>query len=545
MPPVSIVVSDLAYAHPGDADLFFEVSFRVGPGEHWGLVGENGSGKTTMLRVLAGELSPGTGDVRMGGDVLYLPQDIGFATERTVREMLLGFASPPLREAGRRLAEAERRLAAGDADAGLAVGEAIGEWSELQGYALEGKWDASTRRILGVGLEEATDRPVTTLSGGELKRLALDVLFSSDASVLLIDEPDNYLDVPAKAWLERLVRESPKTILTISHDREFLSNALQKILTLEGSGAWVHGGSYATYPEERERRQQALGDAVERWHAEERRLFRHMKIMKQRASLNDGNAKAANAAETRWERFRDAGPPPPPATTRPMRARLRGGDSARRAVKVKDAAYDGLFLPFADEVHHGERLALIGPNGTGKTHLLRVLAGMLTPSDGEVVLGSRVVPGLFTQVNDRPDFLGRTAGEIVESRAGNHEATMKHLARYGLERTARQAYETLSGGQKARLEVLSLELAGQNLLLLDEPTDNLDIESSEALESALDGFEGTVVSVSHDRTFLEGQDRFWLLDTDGVVTELVDWPSAYDALLTGRLAKTARTLTTL
>jgi ATPase subunit of ABC transporter with duplicated ATPase domains len=542
---VSIVVSDLSYAYEGDADLFFDVSFRVGPGEHWGLVGENGSGKTTLLRVLAGELTPGTGDVRMGGEVLYLPQDIGFATDRTVREMLLGFASPLLRVAGLRLAGAERRLADGDDTAGLAVGEAIGEWSELQGYALEGRWDASTRRILGVGLEEANDRPVRTLSGGELKRLALDVLFASDASVLLVDEPDNYLDVPAKAWLERLVRESTKTVLTISHDRQFLSNALQKIVTLEGSGAWVHGGSYATYREERERRQQALGDAVQRWQDEERRLFRHMKIMKQRASLNDGNAKAANAAETRWERFRDEGPPPPPATTRPMRARLRGGDAARRAVTVKGAAYDGLFLPFADEVHHGERLALIGPNGTGKTHLLRVLAGMLAPSDGRVVLGSRVVPGLFTQVNDRPDFLGRTAGEIVEERAGNHEATMKHLARYGLERTARQRYETLSGGQKARLEVLALELAGQNLLLLDEPTDNLDIESSEALEAALDGFEGTVVSVSHDRSFLEEQDRFWMLDTDGVVTELVDWDSALDALLTGRLAKTARTLTTL
>ncbi|HYF45297.1 MAG TPA: ABC-F family ATP-binding cassette domain-containing protein [Acidimicrobiales bacterium] len=542
---MSIVVSDLSFGYPGDDDLFFEVSFRVPPGEHWGLVGENGSGKSTLLRVLAGHLRAGTGDVRLGGDTLYLPQDIGFATDRTIREVLLGFAPPALRAAGERLAAAERRLAEGDPEAGMAVGEAIGEWSELQGYALEGRWDASARRILGVGWEEAADRPVTTLSGGELKRLALDVLFASEAAVLLVDEPDNYLDVPAKAWLEDLVRQSSKTVLTISHDRQFLGNALQKIVTLEGSGAWVHGGSYRTYPEERERRQRLLGDAVERWHAEERRLYRHMKVMKQRASLNDGNAKAANAAETRWERFRDAGPPPPPATTRPMRARLVGGDAARRAVTVKEAAYDGLFLPFADEVHHGERLGLIGANGTGKTHLLRVLAGLIPASEGGVVLGSRVVPGLFTQVNDRPDFLGRTAGEIIEPAAGNHEATMKHLARYGLERTARQRYETLSGGQKARLEILSLELAGQNLLLLDEPTDNLDIESAEALESALDGFEGTVISVSHDRTFLQAQDRFWLLDTDGVMTELPDWPAAHHALLTGELPKTARTLTTL
>jgi ATPase subunit of ABC transporter with duplicated ATPase domains len=539
---VSIVVSDLSFAYPGDAELFFEVSVKVGPGEHWGLVGENGSGKTTLLRVLAGELEAATGDVRMGGEVLYLPQDIGFATDRTVREMLLGFAPPRLRAAGLALAEAERRLAEGDPDAGMAVGVAIGEWSEMQGYALEGRWDASTRRILGAGLAEVTDRPVTTLSGGELKRLALDVLFASEASVLLVDEPDNYLDVPAKAWLEKLVHESTKTILTISHDREYLSNALDKIVTLEGSGAWVHGGSYATYPEERERRQQLLGDDLERWHAEERRLFRHMKIMKERAALNPKNASKANAAESRWERFCQAGPPPPPVTTRPMRARLRGGDAARRAVTVKGASYDGLIRPFADEVHHGERLALIGPNGTGKTHLLRMLAGQLAPTSGQVVIGNRVEPGLFTQVNDRPDFLGVVTGAIVERAAGNYEATMRNLARYGLERAERQRYDTLSGGQKARLEILSLELAGHNLLLLDEPTDNLDIESSEALEAALDGFEGTVISVSHDRTFLEAQDRFWLLDADGRMTELTDWPSAYDALLTGRLAKTARPL---
>ena len=324
---MSIVVSDLSFGYPGDDDLFYEVSFKVPPGEHWGLVGENGSGKTTLLKVLAGRLEAGTGDASIGGEVLYLPQDIGFATDQTIREMLLTFAPPRLQAAGERLADAERRLADGDESAGMALGEAIGEWSELQGYAMEGRWDASTRRILGLGIEEVTDRPVGTLSGGERKRLALDVLFASEASVLLVDEPDNYLDVPAKSWLEDLVKKSTKTVLAISHDREFLSNALDKIVTLESAGTWVHGGSYANYPEAREHRQQLLGDAVERWHAEERRLYRHMKIMKQRASLNDGNAKAANAAESRWERFRDAGPPPPPATTRPMRARLKGGQS--------------------------------------------------------------------------------------------------------------------------------------------------------------------------------------------------------------------------
>ena len=518
---MSIVVSDLSFAYPGDADLFFEVSFKVPPGEHWGLVGENGSGKTTLLKVLAGELEAATGDVRMGGEALYLRQDIGFATDQTIREMLLTFAPPRLRAAGERLADAERRLAEGDADAGMALGEAIGEWSELQGYAMEGRWDASTRRVLGLGIEEVTDRPVGTLSGGERKRLALDVLFASEASVLLVDEPDNYLDVPAKAWLEKLVRESTKTVLTISHDREYLSNALDKIVTLESEGTWVHGGSYATYPEARDHRQQLLGDAVERWHAEERRLFRHMKIMKQRASLNDGNAKAANAAESRWERFRDAGPPPPPATTRPMRARLRGGDAARRAVTVKAAAYDGLIRPSPTRSTTASASPSSGPTAPARPTCCGCWPGSWTPSVGS---GRHRQPGRAGPLHpgQRPSRLPRrrATGEIVERHAGNYEATMKHLARYGLERAERLRYDSLSGGQKARLEILNLELAGHNLLLLDEPTDNLDIESSEALERALDGFEGTVISVSHDRTFLEAQDRFWLLDADGRMTEL-------------------------
>jgi len=540
---VSIVVSDLSYAHPGGDDLFFEVSFKVGPGEHWGLVGENGSGKSTLMRVLAGELPAATGDVRVGGELLYLPQDVGFATDRTVRQLLLGFAPPRLRAPGEALAAAEARLAAGDDSAGMAVAEAIAGWSEQGGYELEGRWDASTRRILGAGLDEVLARPVTTLSGGELKQLALDVLFTAEAPVLLVDEPDNYLDVPAKTWLEELIVTSPKTVLVISHDRELLSRALDHIVTLEGSGAWVHGGSFATYPEAREARQARLGDALERWKAEERRLYQHMKLMKQRASLNPKMASKADAADTRWQRMVDLGPPPPPVVTRPMRARLRGGDTARRAVTVKGAGLDGLVWPFADEVHHGERLALVGPNGTGKSHLLRAIAGELTPEEGDIVLGSRVVPGLFTQVNDRPDFLGVEAGVVVERWAGNHEATMRHLARYGLEGCARQRYETLSGGQKARLEILALELAGDTLLLLDEPTDNLDLESSEALEVALDGFEGTCISVSHDRAFLAAQDRWWLLDDDGMITELTDWADAHTALLTGRLPRTARTLT--
>ena len=157
------------------------------------------------------------------------------------------------------------------------------------------------------GLDAVADRPAVTLSGGERKQLVLDVLFASDADVLLLDEPDNFLDVPAKLALERRVREARQTVLMISHDREVLAGAVDAIVTLEGNGAWRHGGSYATYPQARADRQRRLGDAVKRWHEEERRLYRLMKTFKERARYSPDWAKKADAAETRWRRFRDAG----------------------------------------------------------------------------------------------------------------------------------------------------------------------------------------------------------------------------------------------
>jgi ATPase subunit of ABC transporter with duplicated ATPase domains len=273
-----------------------------------------------------------------------------------------------------------------------------------------------------------------------------------------------------------------------------------------------------------------MGDDLKRWNDEERRLFQHMKTMKVRAAQNFKNATKANAAETRWEKFVDAGPPPPPVADQQIHVRLRGADAARRVAKLEQVGLGDLFLPFSDEVHHGERVGLIGPNGTGKSHLLRALSGESTPDHGTITFGPRTSVGVFTQVNDRPDFLGRECIDIVRERVYDEMKAMQSLARYGLRLNARQEFQTLSGGQKARLEILCLELEGHNVLLLDEPTDNLDIESSEALEQALDGFEGTVVAVSHDRTFLASLDRFVMITDDGEVYDLPDYDLAMQAL---------------
>ncbi len=526
----SIVVSELAYSPPGADQLFFDVGFGVAPGEHAAIVGANGVGKSTILRILSGVVEADDGEFTVNGSWLSMTQDVGMSNPTdTLREMLIEVAPANLRAAGRKLIAAEKALADGSDD-GMGYAEALADWGDLGGYELETKWHAAADRSVKTPIDDFSTRLVSELSGGERKRLVLDLLLTSGSDVLLLDEPDNYLDIPTRGWLEDQILSSKSTILMVSHDRKLLERVATKIIVVEGSGCWVHGGSYATFPEARAKRQEQLGDDLKRWNDEERRLFHHMKIMKQRAAQNFKNATKANAAETRWEKFVAAGPPPPPVPDQQIHVRLRGADAARRVVKIDGVGIGDLFLPFSDEIYHGERVGLIGPNGTGKTHLLDVLAGKSSVETGSLQFGPRTSIGMFTQVNNRPEFQDRQSIDIVRDRLIDEEKSMRALARYGLRLNARQEFPTLSGGQKARLEILCLELDGHNVLLLDEPTDNLDIESSEALEQALDGFEGTVVAVSHDRTFLESLDRFIMITDEGEVFGLPDFDVAMKAL---------------
>ncbi len=536
-------VQGLTYAHPGGDLLFSDVSFRVSPGQHAGLVGRNGAGKSTLLKILAGRLEPEDGGFSLDGTPGYMPQDVGVGDGGgTVREMLLALAPPAVRRAGEAVLALEARLAAGDTASGLELGAAIGDWSALGGYELEGQWDASCRRIVRTAFAAVADRPAATLSGGERKRLVLDVLFASDDDVLLLDEPDNFLDVPGKLELERRIRAAKKTVLLISHDRAVLTGAVDAIITLEGHGAWVHGSSYATYAAARAARQERLGDAVKRWHEEERRLFGLMKTFKERARYAPDWAKRADAMETRWNRFRSSGPPPAPVADQAISVRIRGGDSARIVLDLRALEIDGLVGPFSEEIHFGERVGVVGPNGSGKSALMHVLAGLRDSDGGELRVGPRVSAGFFTQLQTRSDLGGRVVVDVVTARVGGGglQAAMGALARYGLAGAARRRYDVLSGGEKARLEVLILELEGHNLLLLDEPTDNLDTDSSEALESALEGFAGTVVAVSHDRAFLEKLDRYLMVLHDGRVLSLPAYDVALEALLEPELAADVR-----
>jgi ATPase subunit of ABC transporter with duplicated ATPase domains len=363
-------------------------------------------------------------------------------------------------------------------------------------------------------------RLVRTLSGGEQKRLALEALTRSDAPVLLLDEPDNYLDVPGKRWLERTINDCPKTILYVSHDRELLANTATKVVTVEAHSAWVHGGGFATYHAARQARMERLGELHRRWNEEHQRLKDLVNTLRQQAKISPDMASRYRAMVTRLEKFEAAGPPPEQVREQKVAMRLGGGRTGVRALVVEDLELTGLTKPWSTEVFFGERVGILGPNGTGKSHFLRLLAGDATVAhNGEARLGARVVPGYFAQTHDDPALQDKTLVEVLHGEGHDRGKAMARLRRYELDGAGDQLFRNLSGGQQARFQILLLEVRGATMLLLDEPTDNLDLASAEALEEGLAAYEGTVLAVTHDRWFMRSFDRFLVFGDDGVVSE--------------------------
>ncbi|HUQ39133.1 MAG TPA: ABC-F family ATP-binding cassette domain-containing protein [Acidimicrobiales bacterium] len=512
----AIEVASVGYSRPGGRTLLSDVSFRVGDGRHAALVGANGCGKTTLLRLLAGDLTGASGVLRIDGRAAYMPQFIGSIRDATtVRDLLVSLSSPAVRDAAAEVAASEATAATD----GMRYANALARFGEAGGYDAEVLWDTCTTAALGLDLDAAGSRPVSTLSGGEQKRLALEALLRSDAEVLLLDEPDNYLDVPAKRWLEEQLRATRKTVLLVSHDRELLARAADRIVTLEAGGAWVHGESFTTYHAARRARLDRLDEEHRRFHEERDRLETSMKEMKRRAAMSDANAARARALETKLRRFEATAAPPERPKEQAVTVRLAGGRTGKRAVTIEALGFPGIVRPFSTEIWFGERVGILGRNGTGKTHLLQLLGGGAVDHTGEARLGARVVPGLFSQTHDHPELQGRPVLEVVLEAGLARGPAMAALRRYELDGCADQPFETLSGGQQARVQVLLLELRGATLLLLDEPTDNLDLASAEALEDGLSRFEGTVLAVTHDRWLMRSFDRFLVFSTDGRVLD--------------------------
>ncbi|MGW0983737.1 ATP-binding cassette domain-containing protein [Streptomyces sp. JH002] len=521
-----VEVAHLEYVLADGRVLLDDVSFRVGEGAAVALVGGNGAGKTTLLRLIGGELTPQAGGVTVSGGLAVMPQFVGSVRdERTVRDLLVSVSPPPLRAAAGAVDEAELAvMTRDDEDAQMAYAQALADWGEARGYEAETLWDICTTAALGVPYERAQWRQVRTLSGGEQKRLVLEALLRGPEQVLLLDEPDNYLDVPGKRWLEERLRETRKTVLFVSHDRELLARAAEKIISVEpgpaGSDVWVHGGGFATYHEAREKRFERFEELRRRWDEKRAQLKKLVVDMRQYASRSDEMASRYKAAQTRLRKFEEAGPPQEPPRRQDIRMRLRGGRTGLRAVTCQGLELTGLMRPFDLEVFYGERVAVLGSNGSGKSHFLRLLGGGEVTHSGAWKLGARVVPGHFAQTHAHPELLGRTLLDILwTEHAKARGPAMSALRRYELDRQAEQRFERLSGGQQARFQILLLELEGSTALLLDEPTDNLDLESAEALQAGLEAYEGTVLAVTHDRWFARSFDRYLVFGSDGVVRE--------------------------
>ena len=540
-------VAGVRFELPDGRVLLDDVSFRVGEGAKVALVGANGAGKTTLLRIITGELTPHAGAVTRSGGLGVMRQMVTHGNEgKTVADLLLSVSPPRVRQAAEAVEACELALMETDDEkTQMRYAAALAEWADAGGYDIEVVWDVCTTAALGIPYDRAKYRELTTLSGGEQKRLVLEFLLRGPDEVLLLDEPDNFLDVPGKTWLEDRINESPKTILYISHDRELLANTATRVVTVElgaaGNSVWTHPGGFASYHEARRARFERFEELRKRWDEEHAKLRAQMLMYKQKAAYNSDMASRYQAAQTRLRKFEEAGPPTAQPREQQVKMRLKGGRTGKRAVVCENLELTGLMKPFDLEVWYGERVAVLGSNGSGKSHFLRLLAAGGTDPDvehrpigdvpikpvdhtGRARLGARVRPGWFVQTHEHPELVGRTLLEILhrgdEHRDGMlREQASRALDRYELAHAAEQRFESLSGGQQARFQILLLELSGATLLLLDEPTDNLDVESAEALEEGLEAFEGTVIAVTHDRWFARGFDRFLVYGADGSVYE--------------------------
>lgn len=540
-------VNTVEYYLPDGRPLLGGVSLRVGEGAKVALVGPNGTGKTTLLRIISGEIDAHEGAITRSGGLGVMSQFVGKqGQDQTVRDLLVSVAPEPIAKAARDVDAAELAIMEHDDEPSqMAYAQALADWAEVGGYEYETVWDVCTVAALGIPYDRAQFRDLHTLSGGEQKRLVLEALLRGPEEVLLLDEPDNYLDVPTKRWLEQALHDSPKTVLLISHDRELLEQVATRIVTLEpqasGAVAWTHPGRFSTYHQARIDRNARLEELRRRWDEEHAKLKALVHRLKVKAEFNDGMAPRYHAAQTRLRKFEEAGPPQAVPFEQKVTMRLKGGRTAKRAVVAEGLELTGLMKPFDLEIWYGERVAVLGSNGSGKSHFLRLLAaggsdpdvehqpvGDVAPDpvahEGKVRLGSRVRPGWFAQTHAHPELVKRTLLEVLhrgdEHRAGMpREQASRVLDRYELAHAAEQTFGSLSGGQQARFQILLLELSGATLLLLDEPTDNLDLQSAEALEEGLEQFEGTVVAVTHDRWFARGFDRYLVFGADGRVYE--------------------------
>ena len=505
---------------PAGHALFQDLDWTLDEGRKIGLVGPNGAGKSSLLRVIAGDLAPDAGSVqlRRGARLARLPQEVHFEPGRTVLQVAL---RPPrhLQAVEAELASLQKALEApdvGDDPNRLArlldrQAEALRRFEALGGYAFEGRVRAHLTQ-LGVGPDRWNDE-AEALSGGQKKLAALARLFAAEPDLLLLDEPDNHLDLAAKSRLEESLRRYPKTLIVISHDRYLLDGCIDEIAELEQGRLTLYPGTYSAYASERALQRLHQQKAYHDQQKEIRRVEAQIARFEHWARLvvNERHIKQARSRRRRLDRMEERGEIVDKVVdTRPIEVAFKSERTSRRALVMENVSmgFGGelLFAEVGFEIRHGERLGLIGPNGSGKSVLLELIRGVRAPLEGEVRVGASTRVGHYAQEHESlARWRDRSPLErIRDLRPMEEGAAVSRLLRMGFRyEQARQPIGTLSGGERSRLQLLCLMLESPSLLLLDEPTNHLDLPSAEALEQALDDYEGSLLVVSHDRYFLD------------------------------------------
>ena len=519
----------------GATTLLKDVTFTIAAGDRWGIIGRNGTGKTTLFKLITGAQQPTTGSIAKSptARITLLDQHRDFAEATTVWEAAAGqFAEllaleKSLTEQANHLGELGERCTQQLLDR---YAHDLERFERDGGYTFAPRVDAV---LHGLGFDpvEARTRPLEHLSGGERGRVGLARQLVSPADVLLLDEPTNHLDLDTTRWLESYLIETDKTILLVSHDRAFLAAVVDHVLHVEGNSAVPYIGGY----------EQFIRQRAERRLAQQRAFQKQSRVIADeedyiRRNIAGQNSKQAKGRRKRLERVGRLSAPLGQDGSMALRLEVkdRGGDQVVVADRItiavgeRDSDERILIRDLSSVVKRGDRLGLIGPNGAGKSTFLKTLMGERQPSSGTVTVGNSISTAYYSQDMAQVPK-DKSLYDVISNLRPLWERGMiyGHLGRFGFsgDETQRKA-ATLSGGERARVALAMMMLSRANLIVFDEPTNHLDVESIEALEDAIESYEGTVILVSHDRALLRALcTRVWVLhdsritDFDGSFAE--------------------------
>jgi ATP-binding cassette, subfamily F, member 3 len=530
-----IQAAEIRYAHGGN-QLFERLSFTIQSGDRLALIGENGTGKSTLFRLLTRELMPQAGAITNanGISIGYLQQESTLPAHRTVRQ-ILGDAIGDAENVEYQLLEIEERFAQplDDDEMAALLDTQAALLERLDTLAGSDPTD-QLQQVLGELRipEHRWDQPIGTLSGGERKLVDVARFLLDQPDVLLLDEPDNHFDVDARAWLEHwLNTEFRGALCMISHDRYMIDRVANAIIELEDGRIRRYTGNYSAHQQQKRDRLERELELRELAEREYLKLKASAEELTQWARQNPKFATRAEQQRNRMaeERARLDAQPWPQLQRRQVNIEFeseRGSTNVVTGSNVSIRYGDRTVLqPFDVLVRHGERVGIIGPNGAGKTSLMKCLTGELAPSTGRIGIGASIKMAWYDQMQATLDDNAQPIELVRKVKALNEQQALSALVGMGFDRIdATNQVRNLSGGERARLQIALIMLSGANLLVLDEPTNNLDLASVEKLEDALLAYEGTIISISHDRYFMDKVCNRILAIADGVVRE---YPGGY------------------